>query len=79
MTRKIERLDEYISAKDAADILSKKLGRFVDPDYIRRVKNVRSVKVNATAKLYNKQDIKAATIRKRKRANGDDTSPGNSP
>jgi len=65
MTRKIERLEDYISAKDAADILSKKLGRKIDPDYIRRVKNIRFVKVNATTKLYHKGDIQASSIRKR--------------
>ena len=67
MPRKIDRLEDYISAKDAADILSKKLGRKIDPDYIRRVKNVRFRKVNATTKLYHQQDIEACIIRKKAR------------
>ncbi len=69
MTRKLNRLEDYISAKDSADILSKKLGRKIDPDYIRRLKNVRSVKVNATMKMYHKGDIQASSIRKRKQTN----------
>lgn len=68
MTRKIERLEDYISAKDAAVLLSRKLGRNVDPDYIRRLKNVRTHRVNATTKLYARDDIMASNIRKRERA-----------
>jgi hypothetical protein len=65
MTKRIEPLANYISASDAAAILSKKYGRPIRPDYIRKLKNVRTHHVNATSKLYHKQDIEAATVKKR--------------
>jgi hypothetical protein len=65
MTKKIIPLDSYISASQAATLLSQKLGRPVRPSYIRRLKNVRTHEVNATTKLYNQEDILAASIRKR--------------
>lgn len=65
MTKKIEPLTSYISAGDAAALLSKKLGRRIDPDYIKKLKNIRSVKVNERCRLYNKHDIEAATIKRR--------------
>jgi hypothetical protein len=65
MTRKITRLEDYISSVEAAEILSEKLGRPVDPDYIRRLKNVRSHKANGKCYLYHRSDIEAVTIRRR--------------
>jgi len=65
MTRKIEPLASYISAGDAAAILSKKLGRPIDPDYVKKLKNVRFVKINSRCKLYHKEDVQNASIRKR--------------
>jgi hypothetical protein len=65
MTRKIEPLTSYISASEAADLLSKKLGRRIRPDYIRKLKGVRTHKVNATSKLYHRDDILAANVKKK--------------
>jgi len=66
MTRKINRLEDYITAHDAAGILSQKMGRPIQPGYIHKLNNVRSVKLNNTSKLYHKADIEAAIIRPRK-------------
>ena len=65
MVKKIIPLTSYIPASEAADLLSKKLGRRIRPDYIRKLKNVRTHTVNATSKLYNRDDILAANIRER--------------
>lgn len=35
MTKKITRLEDFIPASDAADLLSQKLDRPIDPKYIR--------------------------------------------
>jgi hypothetical protein len=65
MTKKIKNLEDYIPSGDAADILSQKLGRRIDPDYIKKLKNVRSVKINSRCRLYHKADILAANVKKR--------------
>jgi hypothetical protein len=67
MTKRIIPLDDFISASEAARILSEKLGRRIRPDYIHQLKGVRSVKKNDRCKLYHKEDIEAVTIRKRER------------
>jgi len=69
MTKKINPVESYVSASEAARILSEKLGRPVRPSYIQRLKNVRTRKVNATSNLYHKEDVLAATIRKRNNGN----------
>lgn len=65
MTKKLNRLEDYISAGDAAALLSKKLGRRIDPDYIRKLKNVRSHAVSSRAKLYHREDILACTVKQK--------------
>jgi 16S rRNA U1498 N3-methylase RsmE len=65
MVRKIVPLSDFISASDAAALLSKKFGRRIRPDYIHQLKNVRSVKVNERCRLYNKHDIEACEIKKK--------------
>jgi hypothetical protein len=65
MTRKIPALTDYISAAEAASILSAKMGRQVRPGYIHKLRNVRSVKINSTTNLYLRADIEATTIRER--------------
>ncbi len=65
MSKKIPDLRDYISAGLAAQILSNKLGRPINPDYIHRMKNVRSFQVNSVMKLYHRADIEAATIRQK--------------
>lgn len=67
MTKRITPLDDFISASEAARILSAKLGRPVRPDYIHQLKNIRSVKKNDRCRLYHVDDIQAVTIRKKER------------
>lgn len=69
MTKRIIPISAYIPASEAADLLSKKLGRRIDPDYIRKIKGVQFVRINSTSKLYSKDDILATNIRKRERKN----------
>jgi hypothetical protein len=54
MTKKIIPLTDYISASDAAQLLSAKLGRRVRPGYIHKIR---------------REDIEAATIRQRETHN----------
>jgi hypothetical protein len=65
MTKKIIPLTDCISASDAAQLLSAKLGRRVRPGYIHKIRNVRFIPINRTTKLYHRADIEAATIRQR--------------
>lgn len=68
MTKKIIPLADYITAKDAACLLSEKLGRRIDPSYVRKLKNMRRVLINATQYLYNRHDIMQVQIRQKKRS-----------
>lgn len=63
MTKRIARIDEFISAGNAASILTHKLGRSIHPDYIRKLKNVRRTRVHSTCWLYHVDDIKATSVR----------------
>ncbi len=66
MTKKIPALTDYISASDAATILTAKMGRQIRPGYIHKLREVRSVSINRTTKLSHKADIEATTIRERR-------------
>ncbi len=66
MPKKIQALADYIGASEAADILSRKLGRPIDPHYIHKIRGIRSEIVNATSKLYNRYDIESVNIRQRR-------------
>ena len=66
MTKKITALTDFVSAAEAATILSQKFGRTIKPDYIHRLRHVRFEVINQTTKLYHKADIEACTIRERK-------------
>ena len=69
MVRKIVALHDYLSAHDAAQLLSDKLGRPVSAKYIRsltkRKKNPVRAEIVNNRFLYSKSDIEAITIRKR--------------
>jgi len=65
MTRKLNRLEDYISSREAASILSRKFNRRINPDYIRKLKNVRSHKANDRCNLYNRDDLEQVVIRKK--------------
>jgi hypothetical protein len=70
MVKKIIPLNEYISAHDAADILSAKHGRPISGKYIRslskRAKNPVRTEQMGNRLLYNKADILACEIRERR-------------
>jgi hypothetical protein len=65
MTKRITALTDYITAQDAASLLSQKLGRPIRPGYVHKLKNVRTYRLNKTAKLYHKKDIESIVIRKK--------------
>jgi hypothetical protein len=69
LTKKIIPATAYISAQQAALILSEKSGRPVSPQNVCRLKGVRFIKVNDKCKMYLQQDIEAYPIRKREQTN----------
>ena len=69
MTKKKIDINEYCTAREAAQILTHKLGRPVRPDYIHRVRGVGSIQVNKTTRLYLRTDVLNASIRQRPGAN----------
>jgi hypothetical protein len=70
MSKKIIALDDYISARDAAQILSAKHGRPVSSRYIRslskRAKNPVATQQISNRLLYLKDDILACEIKQRR-------------
>lgn len=65
MTKRLNKLEDYISAGDAARLLSKKLGRPIAPDYIRKLKNVRTHTVSARSTLYRREDLDKVVIKQK--------------
>lgn len=65
MTKKIIPLTDYITASEAATILTEKMGRPIKPGYIHKLQKVRFVKLDNTSKLYNKHDIETTTIKQK--------------
>jgi hypothetical protein len=65
MTKKLSRLDDFISSAEAARILSLKFGRRIDSDYIRKLKNVRSHRAGDHCVLYHRDDILRCVIRQK--------------
>ena len=65
MTKRIIPLTDYITAREAAHVLTLKHGRPISPGYIRKLRNVHTYRLNATSKLYNRSDIEAVTVRQR--------------
>ncbi len=67
MVKKIIALNEYISAHDAAQLLSAKHGRPISPKYIRslskRTKNPVRTQQMSNRLLYSREDILACTVR----------------
>jgi len=66
MTKKIDRLEDYVTASIAAEILSAKHGRPIRPGRICRLKNIRFHVLNQTSKLYHRGDIEACFIRQKR-------------
>jgi len=69
MVKKIIPLDSYISAHDAAELLSDKLGRPVSSEYIRKLarrkKNPVRIEERSNRLLYNRDDILASTVKQK--------------
>jgi hypothetical protein len=69
MTKKITRLDDYLSAHDAALLLSQKLGRSIHPEYIRKLARSKKQPVRTQPMgnrlLYHRDDILACTIKQK--------------
>jgi hypothetical protein len=70
VTRKIIPLSSYLSAKDAAAMLSKKLGRNISPEYLTKVATskkqpIRTQSLGGYHKLYCKEDLERVTIKKK--------------
>jgi hypothetical protein len=70
MAKKITALSDYISASDASLILSRKSGRPIDPNYIRKLAKSKKQPVRtqqmSNRLLYNREDIEKATIRQKR-------------
>jgi hypothetical protein len=66
MTKKIDKYEDWITAHDAALLLSKKLGRPVSPKYIRTLAKSKRQPVRTRPlryhQLYNRDDILASKI-----------------
>lgn len=72
MVKKIIPLDSYISAHDAAQVLSLKHDRPIDPKYIRslskRKKNPVRTQPSSNRLLYSREDLEKVTIKAKRRA-----------
>jgi hypothetical protein len=71
MTKKITRLEDYISASDAASLLSAKLGRSIDPEYMTKLAKSKKQPIHTrwmgNRLLYLKSDIESVTIKAKQR------------
>jgi len=69
MTRKITRLEDYISASDAAQILSAKCGRRIAPEYLTKLSKSKKQPIRtqqmSNRLLYNREDLEKVTIKKK--------------
>ncbi len=69
MTKKINRLEDWLSAHDSAQFLSLKHARPIPPSYVRQLAKSKKQPVRTRSlgyhQLYFKDDILAATIKKK--------------
>jgi hypothetical protein len=69
MTKKINRLEDWITADKAANLLSEKLGHPVAPRYIRQLAKSKRQPVRTQSlgyhQLYNRSDILACTVKQK--------------
>ena len=72
MVRKIQALNDWLSAHDSAQLLSLKHERPIQPKYIRslakRKKNPVRTEQRSNRLLYNRDDLETITIRKRRQS-----------
>ena len=70
MVKKIIPLDSYLSAADAAQLLSDKHDRRIDPKYIRtlskRKRNPVRTQEMSNRLLYSREDLEKVTIKKKR-------------
>ena len=71
MTKKLNRFEDWVPAKDGAALLSTKAGRFVNPGYLTKLAKSKKQPVRTQSlgyhKLYNREDLEQITIGKKKR------------
>jgi hypothetical protein len=71
MTKRINRLEDWISAHDASQLLSEKMGRPISPKYIRSLSKSKRQLVRtqtmSSRLLYNRDDILSTTIKQKKK------------
>jgi len=69
MVRKIQALADWISAHDAAQLLSLKLKRPISPRYIRKLSHRKKEPIRtqemSNRLLYNRADLEQVTIRQK--------------
>jgi hypothetical protein len=78
MVKKINRLEDWISASDAAQLLSKKMGRPISARYIRALSQskrqpVRTV-VRSSRLLYSREDILDCEVKEHGKNQKEETS-----
>jgi hypothetical protein len=71
MTKRITRFDDYISASDAARLLSLRTGRFIDPEYMTKLAKSKKQPIRtqqvSNRLLYNRDDVLACTVKQKQR------------
>jgi hypothetical protein len=69
MTKKIDRFEDWITANDAAQLLSEKLARPINPEYIRKLakrkKNPVRTQPSSNRLLYSRDDILACEVKQK--------------
>jgi hypothetical protein len=69
MTKKITRLEDWITADKAAMLLSQKLGRPISPEYLRKLARRKKQPVRTQPMgnrlLYHKEDILACNVKQK--------------
>ena len=69
MTKKANRFEDWLTANDAAQLLSAKLGRPVRPSYCRQLAKSKRQPVRTESlgyhQLYNKDDILASIVKQK--------------
>jgi hypothetical protein len=70
MTKKINRLEDWVNANDAAQLLSDKMGRPVLPRYIRQLAKRKRNPVRTQSlgyhQLYSRDDVLNSTVKQKR-------------
>lgn len=69
MTKKIDRLDDWITASKAAELLSEKMGFPIEPEYLAKIAASKRQPIKTKSlgyhKLYNREDLERVVVRRR--------------